>query len=52
MINLKAEIQIRSINQKIYLLLEEQVKTLFDTQEKQFVLLQETNRKLDTLLVK
>jgi uncharacterized membrane protein len=46
MINLKAEMQIRSINQKIDLLLEEQIKTLFETQEKQFILLQEINRKL------
>lgn len=50
MINLKAEMQIRSINQKIDLLLEEQIKTLFDTQEKQFALLQEINRKLETHL--
>ncbi len=46
MINLKAEMQIRSINQKIDLLLEEQIKTLFDTQEKQFALLQEINDRL------
>jgi uncharacterized membrane protein len=30
LINLKAEMQIRSLNQKIDLLLEEQIKTLFD----------------------
>ena len=42
MINLKAEMQIRSLNQKIdLLLLEEQIKTLFETQEKQFNLLEE-----------
>jgi uncharacterized membrane protein len=46
LINLKAEIQIRSMNQKIDVLLEEQIKTLFDTQQKQFVLLQEINHKL------
>jgi len=52
LINLKAEMQIRSMNQKIDVLLEEQIKTLFDTQQKQFVLLQEINQKLDSLLVK
>jgi len=49
LINLKAEMQIRSMNQKIDVLLEEQIKTLFDTQEKQFVLLQEIKQKLDSL---
>jgi uncharacterized membrane protein len=48
LINLKAEMQIRSLNQKIDLLLEKQIKTLFDTQQKQFVLLEEIKRKLDT----
>jgi uncharacterized membrane protein len=47
LINLKAEMQIRSLNQKIDLLLEEQIKTLFDTQEKQFELLNEINLKLE-----
>jgi uncharacterized membrane protein len=50
--NLKAEIQIRSMNQKIDLLLEEQIKTLFETQEKQFSLLEEINRKIDLLAEK
>ncbi len=52
LINLKAEMQIRSLNQKVDILLEEQIKTLFDTQEKQFVLLQEINGKLEHVLVK
>jgi len=47
MINLKAEMQIRSLHQKMDLLLEEQIKTLFETQEKQFTLLNEINQKLD-----
>jgi uncharacterized membrane protein len=47
LINLKAEMQIRSLNQKIDLLLEEQIKTLFETQERQFTLLKEINAKLD-----
>ncbi len=49
LINLKAEMQIRSLNQKVDLLVEEQIKTLFDTQEKQFALLKEINLKLDRL---
>jgi uncharacterized membrane protein len=47
LINLKAEMQIRSLNQKIDLLLEEQIKTLFETQEKQFELLKEINLKIN-----
>jgi hypothetical protein len=39
--------QIRSLQQKMDLLLEEQIKTLFETQEKQFKLLNEINIKLD-----
>lgn len=49
LINLKAEMQVRSLNQKMDLLLEEQIKTLFETQEKQFLLLKELNDKLDYL---
>jgi uncharacterized membrane protein len=50
MINLKSEMQIRSLQQKMDLLLEEQIMTLFATQERQFTLLKEINRKLDTHL--
>ncbi len=49
LINLKAEMQIRSLNQKVDLLLEEQIKTLFETQEKQFKLLKQIDLKLDKL---
>lgn len=49
LINLKAEMQIRSLHQKMDLLLEEQIKTLFDTQEKQFNFLKDINAKLDKL---
>lgn len=49
MINLKAEIQIRSLHQKIDLLQEDQIKTLFESQAKQFELLKEINSKLDKL---
>ena len=50
MINLKAEMQIHSLNQKIDLLLEEQIKTLFETQKKQIDLLDEINEKLDLIM--
>jgi uncharacterized membrane protein len=46
LINLKAEMQIRSLHQKMNLLLEDQIKTLFETQEKQFTLLKEINSKI------
>lgn len=52
MINLKAEMQIRSLHQKMDLLLEDQIKTLFDTQEKQFALLKEINHQLNNLQIK
>jgi len=52
LINLKAEMQIRSLHQKMDVLLEEQIKTLFETQEKQFVLLKELNLKIDNLTTK
>lgn len=52
LINLKAEMQIRSLHQKMDLLLEEQIKTLFETQEKQFTLLKEIKLKLDKHLEK
>lgn len=51
LINLKSEMQIRSLNQKIDLLLEEQIKTLFETQEKQFVILTEIKTKIEKLAV-
>lgn len=40
LINLKAELEVRSLHQKIDLLLEQQIKVLFDTQAKQLELLQ------------
>jgi uncharacterized membrane protein len=46
LINLKAEMQIRSLNQKIDLLQEEQIKTLFESQAKQFELLKKIEQKL------
>jgi len=47
LINLKAEMQIRSMHQKIDVLIEEQIKTLFEIQEKQFVMLKEISLKID-----
>ncbi len=49
LINLKAEIQIRSLHRKMDLLLEEQIKTLFETQERQYDLLKDIDRKLAAL---
>ncbi len=47
LINLKAEMEIRSLHQKVDLLIEEQLKTLFDTQAKQLIMLQEIKVKLN-----
>jgi uncharacterized membrane protein len=52
MVNLKSEIELRSLQEKMDLLLEEQIKMLFDTQKKQFDMLQEINTKLDKIGVK
>jgi len=49
LINLKAEVEIRSLHQKMDLLLEEQLKTLFDTQAKQFGMLERLINKVDSL---
>jgi uncharacterized membrane protein len=49
LINLKAEMQIRSLNQKIDLLLEEQIKTLFETQQEQFDMLKKIHEKITAL---
>lgn len=47
LINLKAEMQIRSLHKKMDLLLGEQVKTLFETQQQQFEMLKEIQTKLN-----
>jgi uncharacterized membrane protein len=49
LINLKAEIEIRSLQQKMDLLLEEQIKTLYETQAMQLKMLEEINEKLDAI---
>ncbi len=49
LINLKAELEIRSLHQKIDLLLQEQIKILFDSQAQQLAILKEIHQKLDHL---
>ena len=46
LINLKAELEIRALNQKIDLLLEEQIKVLFESQAKQLEILKSIEKKL------
>lgn len=46
LINLKAELEIRALHQKIDLLIEEQVKLLFETQAKQLEILSNIEEKL------
>ncbi|MES3017180.1 MAG: DUF1003 domain-containing protein [Bacteroidota bacterium] len=46
LINLKAEMGIRSLHQKMDLLLGEQIKTLYDLQAEQFSVLKEIEQKL------
>lgn len=48
LINLKAELEIRSLHQKIDLLLEEQIKILFESQARQLEILKSIEHKLDT----
>ena len=46
MINLKAELQVRSLNQKIDLMQKEQMKVLYETQAKQLELLEKIEKEL------
>ena len=46
LINLKSELEIRALNQKIDLLLEEQIKVLFDSQAKQLEILKNIEQKM------
>ena len=50
MINLKSEMQIHSLHDKMNLLLEEQIVTLFAIQEKQMSMLEDLGRKLNHLV--
>ncbi len=49
MINLKAEMQIRSLHQKMDLLLEEEIRVLYDSQCKQLAMLEELQAKLNKM---
>ena len=49
LINLKAELEIRSLNQKIDLLLAEQIKVLFDSQAKQLEILKTIEKSISNL---
>ncbi len=48
LINLKAEMQIRSLHQKMDLLLEDQIKTLFESQASQLAMLKELSEKFES----
>ncbi len=48
LINLKAELEIRSLHQKMDLLLSEQIKALFESQAKQIEMLKDIKNKLDS----
>ena len=47
MINLIAELEVRSLHQKVDLLLEEQIKILFESQAEQLTLLRSIENKID-----
>jgi uncharacterized membrane protein len=49
MVNLKSELQIRSLHEKIDLLELEEIRTIFETQKKQLELLQSIEKKLNNL---
>ena len=49
LVNLKAELEIRSLHQKMDMLLEEQVKDLFQSQEDQYKLIKSLSHKIDAL---
>ena len=49
MVNLKAELEVRSLHQKVDLLLEEQIKTLFEIQAKQVEMLKKIGASMDDL---
>lgn len=49
LINMKAELELRSLHQKMDLLLEEQIKTLFDSQALQLEMMKSMQEQLDRL---
>lgn len=52
LINLKAELEVRGLHQKVDLLLEEQIKILFDSQAKQLEILKSIETKIKKLNTK
>lgn len=48
LINLKAELEVRALHQKIDILLEEQIKILFENQQKQSEILKRIEEKIKT----
>ena len=48
MINLKAEMQIRRLHEKLDLLEQEEIRSIFETQQKQLELLKKIDKKLET----
>jgi len=48
LVNLKAELEVRSLQKKVDLLLQEQIKTLYDMQHKQLEMLKDICDKLNT----
>ncbi|HTN46547.1 MAG TPA: DUF1003 domain-containing protein [Flavipsychrobacter sp.] len=49
LVNLKAELEIRSLHQKLDLLLEDQIKELYESQAKQLSLLENLRSRVETL---
>ncbi|MFD2556917.1 DUF1003 domain-containing protein [Sphingobacterium tabacisoli] len=49
LVNLKAELEIRSLHQKMDILLEEQIKGLYETQQEQYKLIRELYHKIEKL---
>lgn len=47
MVNMKAEMEIKALHQKIDLLLEEQIKVLFESQAKQLAILESLQEKIE-----
>lgn len=52
MVNLKAELEIRSLHQKMDMLLQEQIKGLYESQEDQFKLITLLCPKVDQMVKK
>lgn len=52
LVNLKSELQIRSLHKKMDLLLQEEIKILFDSQAKQLEILKAVQQKIETLSIK